>query len=63
MAGAHKKGFIAITPCGLERSKSWPKTEGDDGQFPWSCAPQGVKGNGHKPQHSMYRELSCLNRL
>ena len=26
-------------------SKSWPKTEGDGGQFPWTYAPQEVKGN------------------
>jgi len=28
-----------------KRSKSWPKTEGDGRQFPWTYAPQGVKGN------------------
>ena len=25
-----------------------PKTERDGGQFPWTYAPQGVKGNKHK---------------
>ena len=34
-----------------KRSKSWPKTEGDGGQFPWTYAPQGVKGN----------KLSCID--
>jgi len=28
-------------------SRSWPKTEGDGGQFPWTYVPQGVKGNKH----------------
>jgi len=31
-----------------KRSKSWSRTEGDDGQFSWTYAPQGVKGNKHK---------------
>jgi len=28
-----------------KRSKTWPKTEGDGGQFPWTYAPHAVKGN------------------
>ena len=35
-----------------KRSKSWPKTEGDDRQFPWTFAPQGVKENKQCKQYT-----------
>ena len=38
---ASKAGYTWIG----KTSKSWPKTEGDGVQFPWTYAPQGLKGH------------------